>query len=125
MKTVQVHLIIWTTLVGVQFSFKLIGMPVDIFIFSVSFPSANYPIDEYKECFNLFWALFETYCDSGLIIILGDLSGSLGLIEGSRPCADPQNEREKLLFEFTYGKFYPFCNKLSLSMHWPLQNIWF
>ena len=49
------------------------------------FPSTNYPIDEYKECLALLWALFETYCDSGLIIILGDLNGSLGLMEGSRP----------------------------------------
>ena len=52
------------------------NMPVDIFIFSVYFPSTNYPIDEYKECFSLLWALFETYCDSGPIIILGNLSGS-------------------------------------------------
>ena len=67
----------------------------------MSFPSTNYPIDEHKECLALLWALFETYCDSGLIIILGNLNGSLGLIgglmEGSRPCASPQNERGKLL----------------------------
>ena len=87
-------------IVGVQFSFQLIDMPVDIFIFSVYFPSTNYPIDDYKERLALLWALFETYCDSGLIIILGDLNGSLGLMEGSRPCAGPQNERGKLLSEF-------------------------
>ena len=63
-------------IVSVQFSFQLIDMPVDIFIFSVHFPSTNYPIDEYKECFSLLWALFETYCDSGPIIILGNLNGS-------------------------------------------------
>ena len=85
---------------GVQFSFQLIDMPVDIFIFSVYFLSKNNPTDEYKECLALLWALFETYCDSGLIIILGDLNGSLALMEGSRPCAGPQNERGKLLLEF-------------------------
>ena len=63
-------------IVGVQFSFQLIDMPVDIFIFSVYFPSTTYPIDEYKECFSLLWVLFETYCDSGPIIILGNLDGS-------------------------------------------------
>ena len=63
-------------IVGVQFSFQLIDMPVDIF--PVYFPSTNYTIDEYKECLALFWALFEIYCDIGLIIILGDLNGSLG-----------------------------------------------
>ena len=87
-------------IVVVQFSFQLIDMPVDIFIFSVYFPSTHYPIDEYKECLALLWTLFETYVDGGPIIILGDLNGSLGLIEGSRPCAGPQNERGKLLLEF-------------------------
>ena len=42
-------------IVGVQFSFQLIDMPVDIFIFSLYFVSTNYPIDEYMECLPLLW----------------------------------------------------------------------
>ena len=111
-------------IVGVQFSFQLIDMPVDIFIFSVYFPSTNYPIDEYKECLALLWALFETYCDSGLIIILGDLNGSLGLMEGSRPCAGPQNERGKLLLEFMEN-FTLFATNLDCQCTGPLETFSF
>ena len=99
-------------------------MPVDIFIFSVYFPSTNYPIDEYKECLALLWALFETYCDSGLIIILGDLNGSLGLMEGSRPFAGPQNERGKLLLEFMEN-FTLFATNLDCQCTGRLETLSF
>ena len=108
-------------IVGVQFSFQLIDMPVDIFIFSVYFPSTNYPIDEYKECLALLWALFETICDSSLIIILSDLNRSLGLMEGSRPCAGPQNERGKLLLEFMEN-FTLFATNLDCQCTGPLET---
>ena len=88
------------------------------------FPSTNYPIDEYKECLALLWALFETYCDSGLIIILGDLNGSLGLMEGSRPCAGPQNERGKLLLEFMEN-FTLFATNLDCRCTGPLETFSF
>ena len=111
-------------IVGVQFSFQLIDMSVDIFIFSVYFPSTSYPIDEYKKCLALLWALFETYCDSGLIIILGDLNGSLGLMEGSHPCAGPQNERGKLLLEFMEN-FTLFATNLDCQCTGPLETFRF
>ena len=98
-------------------------MPVDIFIFSVYFPSTN-PIDVYKESLALLWALFETYCDSGLIIILGDLNGSLGLMEGSRPCAGPQNEKGKLLLEFMEN-FTLFATNLDCQCTGPLETFSF
>ena len=111
-------------IIGVQFSFQLINIPVDIFIFSVYFPSTNYPIDEYKECLALLWALFETYCDSGLIIILGDLNGSLGLMEGSRPCASTQSESGTLLLEFLEN-FTLFATNLDCQCTGPLETFSF
>ena len=109
---------------GVQFSFQLIDMPVDTFVFSMYFPSTNYLIDEYNGCLPLLWALFEIYCDSGLIIILDDLNGSLGLMEGSRPRVGPQNERGKLLLEFMEN-FTFFAAKLRLSVHWSPGDLQF
>ena len=99
-------------------------MPVDIFIFSVYFPSTNYPIDEYKEYLALLWALFETCCHSGPIIILGDLNGSLGLMEGSRLCAGPQNERGKLLLEFMEN-FTLFATNSDCQCTGPLETFRF
>ena len=99
-------------------------MPVGIFIFSVYFPSTNYPIDECKEYLALLWALFETYCDSGQIIILGDLNGSLALMEGSRPCAGPQNQRGKLLLEFMEN-FTLFATNLDCQCTGPLKTFSF
>ena len=111
-------------IVGVQFSFKLIDMPVDIFIFSVYFQSTSYPIDEYKECLALLWVLLETYCDSGLIVILSDLNGSLGLMEGSRPCAGPRNERGKLLLELVEN-FTLFATNLDCRCTGSLETFSF
>ena len=64
-------------------------MPVDIFIFSVYFVSTNYPIDEYKECLALLWALFETYCDSGLMIIKKICDLKVGISLTNRFCSAP------------------------------------
>ena len=111
-------------IVGVQFSFQLIDMPVDIFIFSVYFPSTNYPIDEYKECFSLLWGLFEIYCDSGPIIILRQSQWFLGMMEGSRPCAGPQNERGKLLLEFMENSTL-FVTNVDCQCTGPLETFSF
>ena len=69
-------------------------------------------------------ALFETYCNSGLIIILGDLNGSLGMMEGSRPCAGSQNERGKLLLEFM-EKFTLFATNLDCQCTGSLETFSF
>ena len=63
-------------------------------------------------------------CDSCLIIILGDLNGSLGLMEGSRPCAGPQNERGKLLLE-SMENFILFATNLNCQCTGPLETFSF
>ena len=108
-------------IVGVQSSFQLTDMPVDICIFFLYFPSTSC---EYKECLALLWTLLETYCDSGLIIILGDLNGSSGLMEGSRLCAGPQNERRKLLLELMEN-FILFATNLDCQCTGSLETFSF
>ena len=49
-----------------------------LFILAVYLPSANHVLDEFKECFDYLWALYDSLSADGFVILLGDFDGDLG-----------------------------------------------
>ena len=49
-----------------------------LFILGVYLPSSNHTLDEFQECLDLLWALYESLSADGFVIVLGDVNGDLG-----------------------------------------------
>ena len=47
-----------------------------LFILGVYLPSSNHTLDEFQECLDLIWALYESLSADGFVIVVGDVNGS-------------------------------------------------
>ena len=91
-----------------------------LFILGVYLPSSNHTLDEFQECLDLLWALYESLSADGFVIVLGDVNGDFGNCLGVRGKKEP-NVRGKLLIDF--ANFFNVCpvNLLS-SCSGPLET---
>ena len=49
-------------------------------ILGVYLPSCNHTLDEFQECLDLLWALYESLSADGFVIVLGDVNGDLEIV---------------------------------------------
>ena len=49
-----------------------------LLILAVYLPSANHALEEFKECFDYLWALYDSLSADGFVILLSDSNGDLG-----------------------------------------------
>ena len=77
-----------------------------LFILGVYLPSNNHTLDEFQECLDLLWALYESLSADGFVIVLGDVNGDFGNCLGVRGKKEP-NVRGKLLIDF--ANFFNVC----------------
>ena len=91
-----------------------------LFILAVYLPSSNHTLDEFQECLDLLWALYESLSADGFVIVLGDVNGDFGNYLGVRGKKEP-NVHGKLLIDF--ANFFNVCpvNLLS-SCSGPLET---
>ena len=73
-----------------------------LFILAVYLPSTNHALEEFKECFDYLWALYDSLPADGFVILLGDFNGYLGNYLGDKG----KNDRG-LLLDFT--NFFNIC----------------
>ena len=62
-----------------------------LFILAVNLPSANHALEEFKECFDYLWALYDSLSADGFVILLGDFNGNLGNSLGDKGRKEPNN----------------------------------
>ena len=55
-----------------------------LFILAVYLPSANHALEEFKECFDYLWALYDSLSADSFVILLGDFNGYLGNYLGDK-----------------------------------------
>ena len=60
-----------------------------LFILGVYLPSSNHTLDEFQECLDLLWALYESLSADGFVIVLGDVNGDFGNCLGVRGKKEP------------------------------------
>ena len=91
-----------------------------LFILGVYLPSSNHTLDEFQECLDLLWALYESLSADGFVIVLGDVNSDFGNCLGVRGKKEP-NVRGKVLIDF--ANFFNVCpvNLLS-SCSGPLET---
>ena len=91
-----------------------------LFILGVYLPSSNHTLDEFQECLDLLWALYESLLADGFVIVLGDVNGDFGNCPGVGGKKEP-DVRGKLLIDF--ANFFNVCpvNLLS-SCSGPLET---
>ena len=70
-----------------------------LFILSVYLPASNHSIEDYRECLDFLWALYDSLSSSGFVIVMGDLNGDLGSSLGDKGTKEP-NDRGLLLCDF-------------------------
>ena len=91
-----------------------------LFILGVYLPSSNHTLDEFQECLDFLWALYESLSADGFVIVLGDVNGDFGNCLGVRGKKEP-NVRGKLLTDF--ANFFNVCPvNLLLSCSDPLET---
>ena len=49
-----------------------------LFILGVYLPSSNHTLDEFQECLDFLWAVYESLSADGFVIVLGDVNGDFG-----------------------------------------------
>ena len=91
-----------------------------LFILGVYLPSSNHTLDEFQECLDLLWALYESLSADGFVIVLGDVNGDFGNCLGVRGKKEP-NVRGKLLIDFANFLNVYAVNLLS-SCSGPLET---
>ena len=77
-----------------------------MFILAVYLPSSNHALEEFKECLDYLWALYDSLSADGFVILLGDFNGDLGNSLGDKGKKEP-NDRGLLLFDF--ADFFIIC----------------
>ena len=77
-----------------------------LFILGVYLPSSNHTLDEFHECLDLLWALYESLSADGFVIVLSDVNGDFGNCLGLRGKKEP-NVRGKLLIDV--ANFFNVC----------------
>ena len=90
-------------IVGIKCEFVNCG---PLFILAVYFPSASHALEEFKECFDYLWALYDSLSADGFVILLGDFNGDLGNSLGDKGKKGP-NDRGLLLLDF--ANFFNIC----------------
>jgi len=48
-----------------------------MYIFQIYLPCTNYRLEVYVKCIDALYDLFNTYCDKGIVRILGDFNAKL------------------------------------------------
>ena len=97
-------MILITPLTNIQ-SDRNVGIKCEItgcrplFILGVYLPSTNHTTDEFRENFDLLWALYEFLSFEGYVIVTGDLNGDCGNALGNKGRKLP-NDRGKILLDF-------------------------
>ena len=51
-----------------------------LFILAVYLPSRNHTLEEFKECLDYLWALYDSLSADGFVILLGDFNGGLVIL---------------------------------------------
>ena len=77
-----------------------------LFILAVYLPSSNHALEEFKECLDYLWALYDSLSVDGFVIIFGDFNGDLGNSLGDKGKKEP-NDRGLLLLDF--ADFFNIC----------------
>ena len=90
-------------IVGIKCEFVNCG---PLFILAVYLPSANHALEEFKECFDYVWALYDSLSADGFVILLGDYNGGLGSSLGDKGKKGP-NDCGLLLLDF--ANFFNIC----------------
>ena len=89
-------------------------------ILCVYLPSSNHALDEFQECLDLLWALYESLSADGFVIVLGDINGDFGNCLGVRSKKEP-NVHGKLLIDS--ANFFNVCPvHLLSSCSGPLET---
>ena len=77
-----------------------------LFILAVYLPSSNHALEEFKECLDYLWALYDFLSADGFVILLGEFNGDLGNSLGDKGKKEP-NDRGLLLLDF--ANFFNIC----------------
>ena len=105
---------------------RIVGIRCDydncdsLFILSGYLPSSNSAIDEFKECFDFLWALYDSLSDKGHVLVLGDFNRDLGDSLGDKGKYPPNQRGSKLLDFANYFNLCP-ANLLS-NRDGPLET---
>lgn len=65
-----------------------------IYIFQVYLPCSNHPIDKFRGCIDLLYDLYNSYCDNGVTVFMGDFNGVV------HTCTQHISTRDRLLSNF-------------------------
>ena len=76
------------------------------FILSVYLPSSNHNIDEYDECLDYLWALYDSLSAKGIVVAMGDFNCDLGNSLGNRGTVNPNQRGVKLL---DFANYFNLC----------------
>ena len=60
-----------------------------LFILAVYFPSSNHALEEFKECLDHLWALYDSLSADGFVVLLCDFNGDLGNSLGDKGKRSP------------------------------------
>ena len=90
-----------------------------LFILAVYLPSSNHALEEFKECLDYLWALYDSLSADGFVILLDDFYGVLGNSLGDKGKKEP-NERGLLLLDF--ANFFNICPVNLLNSVKGLSN---
>ena len=70
-----------------------------LFTLAVYLPSASHALEEFKECFDYLWALYDSLSADGFATLLGDFNRDLGNSLGDKS-KKGSNDRDLLLLDF-------------------------
>ena len=87
---------------------------------SVPLFTPNHNIDEYDECLDYLWALYDSLSAKGIVVAMGDFNGDLGNSLGNRGSVNPSQRGVKLLDFANYLNLCP-TNVLSVCER-PLET---
>ena len=76
-----------------------------LFILAVYLSSRTHALEEFKECLDYLWALYDSL-SAGFVILLGDFNGDLGNSLGHKSKKEP-SDRGLLLLDF--ANFFNIC----------------
>ena len=62
-------------IVGIKCEFSVCR---PLFILGAYLASSNHTLDEFQECIDLLWALYESLSADGFVFVLGDVNGDFG-----------------------------------------------
>ena len=91
-----------------------------LFILTVYLLSANHALEEFRECFDYLWVLYDSLSADGFVILLDDFNGDLENSLGDKGKKKP-NDRGLLLLDF--ANFFNICPiNLLIRCKGPLES---